>query len=656
MNKQWAEVWLIFTRELQDLLKDKVIILLAVILPIAIYPLILGGISKLVNVQIKKLAAKEVLVFITGDSDWFRPYLNESKDLITVVTAVNDPLQALHKGEIHLWLDFLAVDQNDPGLVIINYTAANELSRRSVQLVTALLEQCRLQEFNQRFARAGLKVEIQDLTLTELIDISTDREKSGYLAGKIVPVMMILMILSGASFAAVDLISGEKERGTLETLLLAPVRRQSIIQGKFLVVFIIACISAAINLLGIYLTLALHVIEIPLLEDVSFNLGFSEVLLILLFTIPMSVIFSALLMIVASYADTFKEGQYYVLPFVLVSIIPAVPALLPNIELNSIICITPIASLAVAIKEVLMGIYHWPGLILTLVSNVFYAYLSLCIAARILDRETILAGTKRGGYSHQPGLVKEGLALFAIVLFLFYFIGSLMQKDDVIVGLWLSEVLIIALPAVVFLRIYRLPSVAFLKIKGFKASQMLGAFFLEGATFLSVFWFMILQDKFLPVPKSFAEQFSSALLNTGYPLWVNIVTIGLSAGICEELLFRGTLTGVFSQSLSRWKVILLVGLLFGLVHLNIYRLFTTAIIGVVYTYIRLQTDSILPTIILHSIHNMAGVYLMSQGAGNFQNVEQYIFTLPGFMAVFVLFFLGWILLRSGPKKEQKRKG
>jgi len=646
MNHRLSEIWLIFTKELLDLYKDRVIILLTVILPIVIYPVILGGVNKLVTVQFDKLKDTKVNVAVTGPGDWFIPFLQD-EERFNFIDQVDSPLQLLQSGTIHLWLDFVPTDDiRTAGMVIINYSAADELSGGALRKMKDVLEWSMIKHISQQFTTAGVSWSTHDALRIEEIDQSTDRDKSGYLAGKIVPILMILMILSGASFAAVDLISGEKERGTLETLLLAPVSRRSIIWGKFLVVFIIACISAVVNLLGIYITLSFHMIEIPLMEGVTFSLGWFEVLLMLLFTLPMSVIFSALLIIIASYADTFKEGQYYVLPFVLFGIVPGLPALLPHIELNSVICIVPISSLAVALKEVLTGTYNWTGLSLAFLSNTLYAVLALRFASHALDRETILPGTQTVMYDRDQSLQKNIAILFITVFLLVYFLGTIVQRQDAIIGIWLTQLVLIALPAIVFLKLFNLPLAEYLKIKPFTGRHMMGALCLEGGTFLTVLAFMVLQNKFLPVPHSLEEHFSDFFTRTGYPLWVNIVTFGVSAGLCEEILFRGTVTSVLSRSLKRWQVILVVGFLFGIMHFSIYRILPTAVIGIVYTYIVVKTNSIFPTMILHALHNMTAMYMMSSDSTVFLDLQNEFFTPHGLVLTVVLFLLGWLLLRN----------
>ncbi|MBN2385096.1 CPBP family intramembrane metalloprotease [bacterium] len=639
---RWSEIRIIFLQELRDLMKEKVIIFLAIVLPILIYPLILGGVNRLMTTQLNKLEQESLNISLTGETDWLRRSIQESEQKIKVLDVPN-PEQALEKNDIHLWVECSPKHGESPVLVMLSFSGVEDLSRQALSKVKTILEDSKNEYITATFNQHGLAYNLDEMIETNIVDISTDRQKSGYLAGKIVPLLMILMILSGASFAAVDLISGEKERGTLETLLLAPIGRESIIWGKFLVVCFIACISAAINLFGIYLTLVLNIMDIPLMKGVAFNLGLSDVVLMMLFTVPMSVLFSAALMIIASYADTFKEGQYYVMPFVLLGMLPAVPALMPNIKLASFICLVPVSSLAIAIKEVLSGIYHWPSLTIAFISSCVYAFFLLRLAARILDRETILPGSRLVIPSESRNYQKQAFILFGIVFLLIYFLGSLVQQKDLIIGLWLTQIFLIALPALLFVRMNRFEYISFLGLRSFRVRQLVAALLFELGLLASLPLIMTFQNWLIPAPKSFFEDFSQALFGSDYPAWVTILTFGLSAGFCEEILFRGTLTGAFSRTWNKWRVVLMVGILFGLLHFNIYRLIPTACIGFVYTYIRLQTGSLFLSIILHTVHNVLLTFL-SQTQDTVLHFFVQEFSLTSSTVLGIVFFVGGFFL------------
>ncbi|MBN2056591.1 CPBP family intramembrane metalloprotease [bacterium] len=643
MRSSGSMIWLIFIHELRDLLKDKTTILLTIILPITVYPLLMFGMSKMQNFQERQFETSTLEVAVDQTGEWLTPFLRDSEQKVRVVRDLDDPIEAVKSKSIQAYIEMIGTDEPGAALAVVHYNAADELSGRTRRILVDILREAKGAFVEKRISKFGKRYRVEDVLQVEMVDLATDREKSGYLAGKVVPLLTILMILSGASFAAIDLLSGEKERGTLETLLLAPVSRRSIIIGKFLVVFIIATLSAIINLLGVSITFAFNLLDLPLLRGVVFSLGFGEISLILLLTLPLAVFFSAVLMIVASYADTFKEGQYYVLPLTFISIVPALASLLPGIQLNSIISIAPIASIAVASKEVLTGIYRWPWIALTLAANTLYAAVCLRLATRLLERESILPGTRSVVPTAEARLAKQAFYLFAATWLLLYFGGSVFQKDDIIIGLWLTQILVVALPALVFACLNRKPLLDFFALKLPNPMQMLGALFLEGGVFLSIIPLMKLQAWFLPAPSSFMSEFGDAMLDTGYAGWINIFTFAVSAGICEELLFRGAITKALRGKFSTITVILVAGTMFGLFHFNIYRLLPTATIGFVYTYIRLRTGSILPTMILHAIHNG---FAVGWGSALGPAFERQIMSLPGILLIITLYFLGWAILRT----------
>jgi hypothetical protein len=161
---------------------------------------------------------------------------------------------------------------------------------------------------------------------------ATPEKVGGSILGQIVPLILIVMTITGAIYPAIDLTAGERERGTLETLMVAPVPTVDLIAGKFVVVALIGMLSAALNLLSIGGTIYLGGLGDILTQGAEVVIPLGALPWVLLLLIPLAVMFSALLLAVCSFARSFKEAQNYVMPVMVAALIPAVVGTLPGTE------------------------------------------------------------------------------------------------------------------------------------------------------------------------------------------------------------------------------------------------------------------------------------------------------------------------------------
>lgn len=217
------------------------------------------------------------------------------------------------------------------------------------------------------------------------------RERLGAAFGGILPYLLIPFCFLGALYPALDLGAGEKERGTLETLLLAPVPRSRIVLGKFLVIFTTGVVAATLTVVGLGTWLA---IEGPALGgdfgEILRTIGPVDLGLVAAMLLPLTAIFAAMLLMISIYAKSFKEGQSYAAPLNLVVILPAVIAMLPGIELDWKWAMVPVTNVALAIKELVKGTVDYGMLAVILASSTVVAGLFLWAATKWFQRESVL--------------------------------------------------------------------------------------------------------------------------------------------------------------------------------------------------------------------------------------------------------------------------
>ena len=216
------------------------------------------------------------------------------------------------------------------------------------------------------------------------------------LLSQMLPYMILIFAFLGATYPAIDLGAGEKERGTLETLLVAPVARLSLVLGKFLVVMCAALTSAL--LATVSLSVSLHVgvfSELAQMGGASFSLGAVEVLAVLLMILPVAGIFSALLMAISIFAKSFKEGQSYTAPLQFLIILPAFISFVPGVKLDWVMASIPVVNVSLALREIFTGNLdqHWAHVGVIFLSTTVVAGLLLLFATRWFQREEVLFRT-----------------------------------------------------------------------------------------------------------------------------------------------------------------------------------------------------------------------------------------------------------------------
>ncbi len=192
-------------------------------------------------------------------------------------------------------------------------------------------------------------------------------------------------------YPGIDLGAGEKERGTLETLLSTPTKRIHIILGKLLVVMIAAIITAFIAMLGVFIAIRLlPEITNDFLPVIKQMFSFKMIFMILTLVIPISAFFSALILSLSIYAKSFKEAQSMITPFNIAIIFPALLGTLPGIELNYKTALIPIMNVSLATKEVLAGTIN-PVLLAEVYLSLFiFASISILFCVKWFQREETL--------------------------------------------------------------------------------------------------------------------------------------------------------------------------------------------------------------------------------------------------------------------------
>ncbi len=213
---------------------------------------------------------------------------------------------------------------------------------------------------------------------------------TGNRIGGLVPYLILIFCFVGAIYPAIDLSAGEKERGTMETLLCSPVGRTDIVLGKFLMVLTSSLAAVALACLSLAFSLRFGGIGKGAAELGLTHVDPAGVAGTLVLILPVAVFFSAAMFTLGLCARNHREALSYLQPLMFVIVLPAVIGMMPGIELNTRLALVPILNISLASREMLTGAWHWPELALIFASTTAYASAALAVAVRMFGRESVV--------------------------------------------------------------------------------------------------------------------------------------------------------------------------------------------------------------------------------------------------------------------------
>jgi sodium transport system permease protein len=434
-------------------------------------------------------------------------------------------------------------------------------------------------------------------------DVAPPSRQAGRVIGRMLPFMLLMLCVIGGLYPAIDLTAGEKERGTMQTLMCAPVLPGEIIGGKFFAVWTLCIASAAANVVSLATTLT------RILPAEGSSMPVATYAMAGLFLLPITLLMSALFLAVAVFAKDYKEGQSLLTPVYMAVTLPAMVTMLPTIELNAWTAFVPIINIALLIKSVLVGDAGGELVFLALASSGIYAALALSLAVRVFQREQVLLGGResmREIFALEPGAARVPSPSFALVMFAVALVASfygslLLESRGFIVSLLVMQYGFFLLPVLATTWLFRMDLRETLSLRLPRAIPLIAAAVLglSAWTFASGVLLRV-----APPPESLVHALERLvrLTNEGAPLWLIWLVVAITPAICEEVLFRGfILNGL--RRLGAVPAIGISALLFGIAHASIYRLLPTVFLGVIFGLIVWRTGSLLSSVVAHALNN-----------------------------------------------------
>lgn len=460
----------------------------------------------------------------------------------------------------------------------------------------------------------------------------------------LVPLILILMTVTGAVYPAIDLTAGERERGTLEALIAAPVPRFQVLFAKFIGVLTVALLTAVVNMAGMFSTLAVFGLLPILFGESSFSLlAIAQVFALL---ILFAGFFSAVLLAVTSFARSFKEAQAYIVPLMLLSITPGIISLTPGLELSGPLSVVPLVNIVLLAREIMEGTATPIPAIIAVTSTSLYGLAALSVAASIFGSDSILYGSqtswramlRRSSTPTSQILLSRALACLAIIFPLSFlsigivgrvpqWVADLQGVKPEEVSYWYSLIPFVISTVVVFVIT---PSL-FLWHGRTRVPAAVGLRFGNPVAYLAAvligvcLWPLVGQ-----LVDSLNQLIAAASDQSGEPEWKQqllekakeivarwrtispiaiVLCFSVLPAICEEFFFRGVLLRALLINNKRWVAIVISAFAFGLFHtlsltdLSSQKFLPSFLAGLILAWIAIKSGSLFPGIVLHTLNN-----------------------------------------------------
>ncbi len=660
----WNTIRVLLSHELLMLVRDRRTVILSLVLPVIIMPLMLFGTRYVHQRRAKTLEETTYKYAVTGSyADNAREFVKRARGIIvrSPETArkedeaalakfkfeeirVENPEARLQSKEIQFYLEALAGGEADAlarkseqekkpeatdgdgrqrasrreeprrlagvPLILIHFQGDRDASQAGQRRMQQLLVVARNSSRDELLREHGFPAQPKQVVAVESTSLATAGQVTGSFVGRILTFLLIMLMLSGGSVAAMDSIAGEKERGSLETLLTTAARRSEIVAAKQLAILVVAFTITLIQVANVLLYLNLRVIELP--KDFIIEAPPATIFALLLLFTPVAILVASILLMVSAYAKTYKEAQSYFFPIYLVCSFAALASVLPGVSLRSAIVIVPLANVSVAVRELMVGKYDWPMIFVTFaVMAAASAWMALG-STRMLSMERLITASEAdaadlaGGPALFPKHVLRWYALMWAIIFAVA--ANVPQLAGFRRQLLFNELVIFLGGTVLMIWKYRLNVREALALRPVKPVVWMATILAVPSGHLVALGVFRLANLFLPVPEQMLEQFSRNLVPRDMPTWELFLWISVLPGICEEIGFRGTLLYGLRRRFHPAMLSVVVGIIFGLFHVALFRIIPTGFMGVILTATAILTGSIFPGMLAHAGNNAFGLW------------------------------------------------
>ncbi len=409
----WYDIWILYRHEIRSALRERTIVMNSILMPVFLYPVMLWVMST-GFLFVAGLAERSQSRVVILDPPAAHPELLDSLrahtniDVREGVVGSDAALELILSGELDALVEFLAPEAEGRALddnfrVAIHYDRAVERSRRARARVESVVADYR-DEWLDREAVA-LSIPDADRAQFRILEdnVSSGREMGALIMGMLIPMFLVLMVALGCLIPSIDCTAGERERSTWETLMTVSASRLSVVTAKYFYVATFGILAGVLNVTAMFVSLG--AIVAPLLAEVGdgtrafqFSLPLMALPVMIVAAIALALFFAAAMMILASFARTFKDGQAMVTPVYWLAMLPILLGQQTDRTLTPAIAAIPVANAAMMIRDAINGVFLWPLMAETLAVLLLMVVACLLLARTILQFEDLLLGSYDGSF------------------------------------------------------------------------------------------------------------------------------------------------------------------------------------------------------------------------------------------------------------------
>ena len=477
------------------------------------------------------------------------------------------------------------------------------------------------------FEKATLPLELQHPARLAWIEVAREEQVAASVWSKLFPALLVIMALTGAFYPAIDLGAGEKERGTMETLLISPAKRVELVLGKFLTIMLFSVATAILNLLSMGLTgqQMASVVGAGVSNSVSLEFPGPEPLMwLVILLLPLSALFSAVCLALATFARSTKEGQYYLTPLLMVVMGLTMFCLSPAVEMTPLYSVIPVVNVALLLKGLLLNAPGSESLVVyavpVLISSIGYSMVALWWAIELYNSEDVLFREAEKFdlrlWFRQMLRTKDAVPAFPEAVFCFIlilmlqFVAMTYMKPDLTITdvgrammrlTVIQQLTTIACPAV-FMGILLTTSLRAtfrLRMPSWHAVAIgIGLAVVAHPLSFELAQFLVGHQVFPEPPESIRNALS--MMKTGeQPAWLLLMVFAVTPAICEELAFRGFILSGLARGGRLAIAVGISSLMFGIIHMIPQQAFNAALLGLVLGLLAIYSRSIFPAMAFH---------------------------------------------------------
>ena len=391
-------IFTIFKKELKDTLRDKRTLVMMLVIPTLIFPIILNifvNVSASFNDDAK---TKEITIALIEDekNEIIKSFNTIPEEFgnkkFVIVKDTNEIIAKIQANEIQLGISTgtdveAKMSKMEPVTINFFYDATeigmDERAKSYFEFVNTSFK-------SKRFDELQISENETKPVISKLTNVASDKEVLGKLAGGILPYIFIAFGFLGCMYPAIDLFTGEKERGTIETLLTTPVHRWQILFGKMCVVVLSGLMASTCALLGLFLSIeVLDIVQVPeILSVIHEVLSLKFIIMLYALLFPLTVFFAGVMIPISIYAKSFKEAQSIITPLNVVMVLPAMIGFFPGVELNAITAAIPVVNVVLSTKDLIAGTLDIGLLSISFGVMVVLAIIAVFISYKQFDNES----------------------------------------------------------------------------------------------------------------------------------------------------------------------------------------------------------------------------------------------------------------------------